>query len=561
MVRSMGGSDGGRAGWVFGPAPDLLFGCGGLYVCVLLAFVVGGAGLREAEAVWLGPLLVLIVGAPHYGATILRVYEHRADRRAYVLFSLYATLAIAAAFVVALWDRRVAIVLVTLYLTWSPWHYTGQNYGLAVMFLRRGGVSISPAPKRLLYASFLLSFAMTVLIFHGIDSAPDPEFASGPSDLFASIGIPRSVTDVAFPLCFAGSLLTLAAAGVLFWRQGASLRALAPAAAMTALQGVWFTLPFAIRHWNVGVEAEPLRWSLRTYYFFWIAVGHSAQYIWITSYYARRSEHWPGRGGAVRYFAKILVAGTAVWTLPVILFDPSRIGMLPNTAGLSLLVASAVNLHHFVLDGAIWKLRQGRIADVLVRRPRAAEALAAPAPERGLLRRLVWTIGVLASALAFFRYVHQDLLFPTALERRDFAAARAALDRLGWVSAVNEDAARQIDAQAHADARRREASERRVERQLGVIPPVDAYLQRGAELAAAGEWEAAAEAFESGLQLDPTHGGLLRGAAAAWLECGEPERAAEIYRRALELHPWDAESRNGLRRARRRIEAQQRTVD
>ena len=94
----MGGSDRGRAGWVFGPVPDLLFGCGGLYVCVLLSFVLGGSGLREAEAVWLGPLLVLIVGAPHYGATILRVYEHRADRRAYVLFALHATLAIAAAF-------------------------------------------------------------------------------------------------------------------------------------------------------------------------------------------------------------------------------------------------------------------------------------------------------------------------------------------------------------------------------------------------------------------------------------------------------------------------------
>ena len=32
-----------------------------------------------------------------------------------------------------------------------------------------------------------------------------------------------------------------------------------------------------------------------------------------------------------------------------------------------LLVASVVNLHHFVLDGAIWKLRDGRVARVLLR--------------------------------------------------------------------------------------------------------------------------------------------------------------------------------------------------
>ena len=38
--------------------------------------------------------------------------------------------------------------LVTLYLTWSPWHYTGQNYGLAVMFLRRSGVEVDARTKR-----------------------------------------------------------------------------------------------------------------------------------------------------------------------------------------------------------------------------------------------------------------------------------------------------------------------------------------------------------------------------------------------------------------------------
>jgi hypothetical protein len=100
---------------------------------------------------------VLLAGTPHYGATLVRVYEKRRDRRAYVVFSLWATLAVIALFVVSLWWGAAATFFVTLYLTWSPWHYTGQNYGLAVMFLRRGGVDLEPGLKRWIYASFLLS--------------------------------------------------------------------------------------------------------------------------------------------------------------------------------------------------------------------------------------------------------------------------------------------------------------------------------------------------------------------------------------------------------------------
>jgi len=550
-------SGGARAGWLFGPGPDLLLGCGGLYACTLMAFSVGGAGLRSAVEglYWLAPLLVLVIGAPHYGATVLRVYEHRSDRRAYLYFALHATLVIAAAFVVALYQRGVAVFLVTLYLTWSPWHYTGQNYGLAVMFLRRGGVSIEPVAKRWLYASFLLSFAGTVLIFHGSGSAPDPEFASGPPDYFASIGIPKAFNDVAFPLCFGGSLLSLAVAGLRFRRAGAAWRALGPAGAIAGLQALWFTLPFAIRHWGLEIGPAPLQWSQRTYYFFWIALGHSLQYLWITSYYARQSERWPERAGGLRYFAKVLVAGTAVWTFPVVLFDPSRFGLLPNTAALSLLVASVVNLHHFVLDGAIWKLRQGRIADVLVRRPRESELPTPHAEERGLGRRLVWALAVLTAAVAFFRYANLDVLFPRAVARQDFAAARAALERLSWVTALSEDAMSHVDQREQHAELWRSAQQRRAERRMGVIPSVTPHLRRAALHVEQGEWSDAIEDYEAGLQLDPTNGALLRGAGRAWLESGDPERAAALFEGALALYPWDEESRQGLARARRRTGA------
>src|SRR5206468_3978265 len=125
-----------------------------------------------------------------YGATLMRVYERRADRRSYVLFSVWATLLVVAAFVAGVYAPLVASWLFTIYITWSPWHYTGQNYGIAVLFLRRRGVPIAPLAKRALHASYALSFALTFLIFYGsfgtLSYSPD---ATGDGVAFLPLGI------------------------------------------------------------------------------------------------------------------------------------------------------------------------------------------------------------------------------------------------------------------------------------------------------------------------------------------------------------------------------------
>ena len=47
------------------------------------------------------------------------------------------------------------------------------------------------------------------------------------------------------------------------------------------------------------------------------------QYLWVTTYYARATEGWRGYAP---YLGKTLLAGLAIWTLPVVLIAASLAG-------------------------------------------------------------------------------------------------------------------------------------------------------------------------------------------------------------------------------------------
>jgi hypothetical protein len=159
---------GGRGSWLYGRAPDLLIGAGlGYVLSIPLLVLLAGIGGIAAWPVAVVALFSLFISGPHYGATILRVYEHREDRRKYAFFAVWVTIALCGFFVLGLHDVLVGSILITVYATWSPWHFSGQNYGLTLMFLRRRGVAVDQRAKRFLYASFVLSFVLAILVLHG----------------------------------------------------------------------------------------------------------------------------------------------------------------------------------------------------------------------------------------------------------------------------------------------------------------------------------------------------------------------------------------------------------
>ncbi len=422
-------------------------GCGGWSLPLLaLSYALTGDDERAWAAVFYS--LALVANYPHYMATIYRAYGATA-RAAHRAYTVYGTGVLVALGVLAHADVRLLPVLFTAYVVWSPWHYSGQNFGLLLMFAKRGHLTVAPAARRQLRVAFVASYVMLLAAFN-----------EGPSSdpVVLSLALPATITrlvgglaGVVFLVCGATSLVPL-------WRSGPARVTAAPLL-LFLTQGLWFVAPVAIA-WLTGTVSPQTRYSSGI-----LALMHSAQYLWITQYFARREQ---GRAFAAwRYWGAVMLGGMALF-LPVP-WLASYVAHVDFTASV-LIVTAVVNLHHFMIDGVVWKLRDPSVARALTA-PHGAPVVSAEPPKAAR-----WpTAAVVTAALALvglagldqWRYrlalrdddpaalsaaarvnpydsVVQTRLLRSLVERGDTAAARAFLDEL--VAASPDDARVRVNA-------------------------------------------------------------------------------------------------------------------
>jgi tetratricopeptide (TPR) repeat protein len=337
-----------EAVWVYYPWLDLVVGCGAWSVPLLLvAYFSSAASTFTWSIVFY--ILALFFNYPHYMATIYRAYHTQEDFSKYRIFTVHITLLVVLTVLLShLWFSALPWIF-TIYLTASPWHYSGQNYGLFMMFARRVGAKPTSLERRALYSAFLISYAVLLLNFHTGHSA-DP--------LFVSLNIPEAISSraqVVLAIAFVGC----SAFGLSRLISEAGFRRMVPSLTLFSTQCVWFLVP-ALLPLLGRFQVPHSRYSTGV-----LAVMHSAQYLWITSYYAKReAAAATGRPWRPLAYFTILMAGGIALFVPgpwlsslVFHFDFTRS---------FLLFTALMNIHHFILDGAIWKLRDRRIAALLV---------------------------------------------------------------------------------------------------------------------------------------------------------------------------------------------------
>jgi tetratricopeptide (TPR) repeat protein len=450
--------------WVYNSWLDMIVGCGAWSApLLLLAYFSVASNTLQWSIAFYG--LALFLNYPHYMATVYRAYHRSEDFHKYRVFTVHITLLLLVTAVVSHFWFRALPLLFTLYVTWSPWHYSGQNYGILMMFARRAGAQPTSPERRALYAAFLLSYAILFVNFH-----------TGPSTdpLFLSLNLPGVVSSqllivlaIAFVACSAYGLSRLI--GQAGWR------AMVPSLTLFSTQFLWFLLPTVLSLGD-GFHVPQSRYSTGV-----LAVMHSAQYLWITSYYARREANAEGHQSwrPLAYFAVLVAGGIALFvpgpwiTSHVFHFDFTR----------SFLIFTAlVNLHHFILDGAIWKLRDGRIASLLLN-SQARLSDAATDAGNGLLASLRWLVGSSSGA--------RSLRVATAVA----LLAWGTVDQVRYYFALHGDNL--------------------------------ADLQRAAALAS----------YDTTLQMR---------LARKELDAGQPDQAIVAWKRAMQSNPVDPAPRNAL---------------
>ncbi|MFI5314642.1 MAG: tetratricopeptide repeat protein [Myxococcota bacterium] len=535
-----------RRGWLFGPASDLLFGCGLAYLAVFALHCAAGPALRDWVPLAVLPVATLLLSTPHYGATLIRVYEDTQERRIHALTAIWATAGLCAAFWLGLQSVAVGSLFVTLYLTWSPWHYTAQNFGVAMVLLRRRGAAPSALASRLLRASFYCSFFLAFVSLHGQATPPySPDGITGYGYYVRTLGIPPLLRDAALA---GGALVWVALSGsaaVLLVR-GARGRAVAPALLVMCSQTVWFVVPALARNWQVAQGLEPLGLAQAQYAFLWIALAHAVQYLWITSSYQEARER---DFSLTRYYGRALAAGATAWTVPALLFAPGILGKLPFDAGLGMLVAALVNLHHFMLDGVIWKLRDRRVARVLLSDSGAPAEPLASGRRSAPIRWLVGALGTASVAVSLLGVFETNLGVAAGFDRGDVSRLELADRRLRWIGRASPEVRLRIGLLEMRQGRL-DAAERDLDQSLALHPTAATWIAKGYLAAQRADFSEALSRYDRGLSLDARNVEALNQSAYALLQLGRRDEAVERLRRAVALDPGNAKARELLESAR-----------
>ena len=294
----------------------------------------------------LAAALVWVCNYPHFAATNYRLYHSRSAMAQYPLTSFVTPLVMLAAVIGCyLSPHEIAPLFIKLYLLWSPYHFSGQTLGITMVYARRTGFVIDGWLRRCLTAFIFLTFMVQnawaevgrhVNPFYGVD--------------YPTLGVPVWLPEILTKLMWVALAATI---GMLMWKianGGPRVPLIVLIPAFT--QYVWFvatpagqfsymvpffhSLQYLLIAWNVQLK-EGLAERKRE---------PSVSYVW------SESARWMTINVAVGF--------ALFWGLPHI---GSQFGK--SAAFSTAVMLAAIQVHHFFVDGVIWRLRNPAVRSPL----------------------------------------------------------------------------------------------------------------------------------------------------------------------------------------------------
>ena len=292
--------------------------------------------------------LVWVCNYPHFASTNYRLYRTRSNVRQYpVTAALVPVLMLGAVIASYASPGAVAPLFIKLYLIWSPYHFSAQTLGLTLVYARRSGFTINQVERKVLAAFIFLTFA-TASARAEIGSAKSAFYGVS----YPALGLHSWVPNLLSKAMWASAIVF----GLLMAWRLVRRHELIP----------WIVpLPaFAQAVWFVHIPGTPVAAAGNFVYL--VPFFHSLQYLLIAwGVQMKESQDEAQRAPSGRFvltetarWAALCFAGGYVlfWLLPKIgnnFGEPAAF----STA----VIFAAVQVHHFFVDGVIWKLKNPRV--------------------------------------------------------------------------------------------------------------------------------------------------------------------------------------------------------
>jgi hypothetical protein len=329
--------------------------CGGLAFFAMAGILVAGAlghpVAFEPER-WFA--LTVLVNSPHFLASYRVLYASPARIRAHPYASMvvpFGLLSILGA--TAISDRPDPIVegLVLAASIYLAWHYAGQTWGMVATFSRLEGVEFTRLERFGLRSGPRALIALHVL-FASTGRFP-PQGWIDPATWVSAFTGTFELVLVVVVLTLCVGLGCLVSARRRHGRMPA--RIVLPWVSLFVWYPFWYFVPGG---------------------FFFVQIAHAAQYlafplrVEVNRFTALRSPSARGRviHAALAYLA-LVVAGAVILHGPPLAAHAFGEGWYSTPAARTLLLAftTCVGLHHYFVDGAIWRLRDADVRDMLFR--------------------------------------------------------------------------------------------------------------------------------------------------------------------------------------------------
>ena len=267
---------------------------------------------------------------------------------------------------------------------------------------------------------------------------------------------------------------------------------------------------------------------------------HSAQYIWITSYYQRREARAEGQKTwhVAAYFVTLLAGGIALF-IP----GPWLVSYLFHYDFTTsfLIFVSLVNIHHFILDAKLWKLRDKRVAALLVEQSGKPSGPAADASSRPASNARALVVRVL-SAPAFRISLAALLFLWGGFDQFHFALRTAegnlpALLRASQINPYDSFVEERI-ARAETQQGQQDQAVAALSRAVAINPSSITLQQAAARaMIADGRYADAYAHYQKMLERFPRDADALTNYGLLAARLGHPEEAMDSWQKSVDINP------------------------